>query len=155
MSTWIIRHRRENLKKCSLRGLENEFQFFRYPIDLLPDVTGVVLLTMEGPILSERDCRQTLLLIDGTWKLAQKIEKQLKGNFIPRALPSHIQTAYPRRQTDCPDPESGLASVEALYIAHCILGRPVKNLLDQYLWKDLFLKKNEDLIKSLRPPILG
>src|SRR5438105_8243429 len=149
MTTWIIRHRRENLKKCSLRGLENEFVFFKYPSEELPDVTGVIVLGMGGEVLTPEDGAKNMILIDGTWKLAKKIETQLKGNFIPRTLPAQIQTAYPRRQTDCPDPHSGLASIEALYIAHHILGRPKDTLLDRYFWKDLFLNMNEALIKSL------
>ena len=59
-----------------------------------------------------------------------------------RSLPGHFVTAYPRKQEDCPDPERGLASVEALYIAHQILGHDTEGLLEHYHWKEKFLEKN-------------
>ena len=55
------------------------------------------------------------------------------GHSKREAFPPAIRTAYPRRQTDCPDPASGLSSVEALYIAHQILGRSTEKLLDRLL----------------------
>ncbi len=143
MTTVIIRHRRENLKKCSLRGLENKtgLVFYTYPIDLLPDFTGFLLLKVGAPVLSEKDTDKDLLLIDGTWAYASKIEKQLP-NMEVRSLPLDYKTAYPRKQTHCPDPERGLSSVEALYLAHKILQRPYVDLLDHYYWKNAFLEKN-------------
>ncbi|HSX10609.1 MAG TPA: hypothetical protein VLF94_02695, partial [Chlamydiales bacterium] len=88
------------------------------------------------------DSSRGLLLIDGTWRLAQIMEKQLPWKLEARSLPGHYRTAYPRRQTDCPDPESGLSSIEALYIAHLLLGKSTDHLLDTYHWRDLFLEKN-------------
>lgn len=145
MTTAIIRHRRENLKKCSLRGLEGKdgLCFYSYPLDPLPDFAGFLLLKVDAPLLTEADAKRDLLLIDGTWRLAQVIEKQLPQSLEARSLPSHYRTAYPRKQTHCPDPEAGLSSVEALYLSHLILGRPHADLLDLYYWKDRFLRLNE------------
>lgn len=145
MKTIVLRHRRENLKKCSLRGLEKhpDLLFYTYPTSSLPDLSSYLLLKVGAPPLSEQDNDFGLLLIDGTWRLAQIMEKQLPCKLQARSLPSHFKTAYPRRQTDCSDPKTGLASVEALYIAHQILGRSTKNLLNHYYWKDLFYRANE------------
>lgn len=149
--TIILRHRRENLKKCSLRGLENrsDFQFFTYPQDTLSDLSNTILLKVGAPALTEQDSQYGLFLIDATWKLAAVMEKQIpshiKQNMIERSLPLNVLTAYPRRQTDCPDPEKGLASIEALYVAHFILKRPLQGLLDNYYWREEFLKKNPQL----------
>jgi pre-rRNA-processing protein TSR3 len=150
MTTIILRHRRENLKKCSLRGLEtrSDFRFFTYPQDMLPDMPSTILLKIGAPPLTKMDQNNPLLLIDGTWQLALHMEKSLTKGFIERSLPNHFRTAYPRRQTMCPDPETGLASIEALYIAFFILGRPLDGLLDQYYWKDAFLKLNPELIQA-------
>jgi len=139
----ILRHRRENLRKCSLTGLEKHpgLQFYTYPNDPLPDLSGCLLLKVGAPELSIADAERTLLLIDGTWKLAQVMEKQLPP-LEARSLPGGYKTAYPRRQTDCPDPEAGLSSLEALFIAHKILNLPTDGLLDRYYWKELFLKIN-------------
>jgi pre-rRNA-processing protein TSR3 len=143
LPTIIVRHRRENLKKCSLRGLESrpELQFLTYPKDILPDFTGYILLSVGAPELSEADHDRGILLIDATWKLAQLIRRQCP-HIDERSLPMHYRTAYPRRQTECPDPEKGLASVEALYLAHLILKRPLSGLLDHYHWKREFLQIN-------------
>lgn len=144
MSTVILRHRRENLKKCSLTGLENHpaLKFYTYPVDPLPDYSQFLLLKVGAPPLTLEDSHRGIFLIDGTWRLAQIMEKQLPWKLEGRSLPGQYRTAYPRRQTDCPDPASGLSSLEALYIAHCILGRSTENLLDRYYWKELFLQHN-------------
>ena len=139
--TAILRHRRENLKKCSLTGLEtrSDLLFFSYPEDKMPDLSHYLLLKVGAPELSEKDADRGLFLIDGTWRLALIMEKQLPWKMEARSLPGHYRTAYPRKQTDCPDPNTGLSSVEALYIAHLILGRSVEGLLDHYHWKEKFL----------------
>ena len=143
--TIILRHRRENLKKCSLRGLEQrkDMVFLTYPTSLLPDLTGYCVLTLDAPLLSPEDAHLGLFLIDGTWRYAEKMAKSLppEGPFVCRSLPMHFRTAYPRRQLDCPDPERGLASVEALYLAYSILKRSTEGLLDYYHWKDEFKAK--------------
>ena len=117
--TVILRHRRENLKKCSLRGLEtrSDLLFYTYPVDPMPDLSGYLLLKVGARPLSEEDAERGLFLIDGTWRLALVMEKQLPWKLEARSLPPGFRTAYPRRQTECPDPEAGLASVEALYLA--------------------------------------
>jgi pre-rRNA-processing protein TSR3 len=144
MKTIILRHRRENLKKCSLRGLEGrpEFAFYTYPTTPLPNLSSYLLLKVGAPPLSYRDRTRGILLLDGTWKLASAMEKQLPWEMEARSLPL-FKTAYPRRQTDCPEPEFGLASIEALYVAHKILDYSTENLLDHYYWKDKFLQIND------------
>ena len=145
--TIILRHRKENLQKCSLRGLEErmDFRFFTYPQDELPDLSTYVLLTLDAPPLSIEDLDKGLFLIDGTWRYAELMQKQLPEPhlFQKRSLPGNFQTAYPRKQTDCLDPSRGLASIEALFAAYLILGRSTQGLLDQFYWKDQFLSKNQ------------
>lgn len=142
--TIIYRHRRENLKKCSLSGLEkrSDLTFLTYPTDPLPDLSHCLLLKVGAEPLTGKDQGKELLLIDGTWKLSEAIEKSLPWKLEARSLPSHFTTAYPRRQTGCQDPERGLSSLEALYIAHLILGKNTEGLLDNYYWKEDFLAKN-------------
>lgn len=141
---FILRHKRENLKKCSLSGLEKRegLIFSTYPTDPWPDLSSSLILKVGAPPLTKADAKRPLVLIDGTWRLAQIMEKQLPCQLEARSLPEGWKTAYPRRQTDCPDPEAGLASIEALYVACLILGKSTDGLLDGYYWKDLFLEKN-------------
>jgi pre-rRNA-processing protein TSR3 len=144
--TVIFRHRKENLKKCSLRGLEEreDLLVLSYPTDTAPDLSGYLLLTMDGPTLSEKDTTSGLLLVDGTWHYADRILKSLSSSVrqMCRTLPSNYRTAYPRRQNNCPDPERGLATVEALFLAYHLMGRDTTGLLDHYYWKNQFLATN-------------
>lgn len=141
--TVILRHVRENLNKCSLKGLEDrpDFLFLTYPLESLPLFDNMLLLTVDAPPLSEEDREKKLFFIDATWRLASKMEKFVdkQAKFEKRSLPSHFRTAYPRRQTGCSDPERGLATLEAIYIAFLLTGRSVEGLLDNYYWKDSFL----------------
>ncbi len=149
--TIIYRHRRENLKKCSLRGLEQrpDLQFYTYPKQMLPPHTNYLVLDIDAPPLSKQDQDAPLLFIDGTWKLASVMLKQVEKSFpqlIRRSLPRHFRTAYPRRQEDLEHPEWGLATVEALYITHHLLRKETHGLLDNYHWKEEFLEKNREFL---------
>jgi pre-rRNA-processing protein TSR3 len=144
--TVIIRHRQENLKKCSLHGLESrpDFIFLSYPYVSLPSLENYIILTLNAPCLTFGDTQHGLLILDATWRYAAKMLKSLETqpHFLYRSLPSHYRTAYPRRQNDCPDPERGLASLEAIYLSYQLLQRPTFALLDNYYWKEQFLAKN-------------
>jgi pre-rRNA-processing protein TSR3 len=144
--TVVLRHRKENLKKCSLRGLENrnDFNFLKYPTQVLPELGTYVLLAVGAPPLSERDKHRGLFVLDATWRLAAAMQNALgpRPEMVMRSIPSCFQTAYPRRQDDCPEPSKGLASIEALYIAYTLMGRDVEGLLDNYYWRKQFLEKN-------------
>ncbi len=146
--TIILRHKRENLQKCSLRGLESreDIHFFTYPRDQLPDLSGYFLLSMDGPPLSKKDGHLGLFLLDGTWRYAEKMQRLLSSPLPTRSIPQGFTTAYPRKQDDCKDPCRGLASIEALFIAYTLLERETAGLLDDYYWKDFFLEKNRQLL---------
>lgn len=140
--TIILRHRKENLKKCSLRGLEEraDMLFYTYPLTRnLPDLSNYVVLALGAPPLTKEDADKGIFLIDGTWRYAEKMMKVVTAPFHLRSLPATAKTAYPRRQEDCSDPSRGLASCEALYLSYCILGRNPEGLLDHYHWKNEFL----------------
>lgn len=145
--TVIIRHRLENLKKCSLRGLESrpDCLFFTYPYKEIPSVSDYIVLMVDAPPLSADDNCHGILLIDATWRYAEKMLKPFvnRSDLHYRSLPHHFRTAYPRKQSDCPDPERGLASIEALYLSYLLLGRNTDDLLDNYYWKPDFMKKNK------------
>jgi pre-rRNA-processing protein TSR3 len=151
--TIIIRHRRENLKKCSLRGLESreDLCFLTYPQkNVWPDFSVCVLLTLEAPLLTPADSERPLLLLDGTWRYADKMCRvlHLEESMLCRSLAPDWKTAYPRRQEDCSDPVRGLASVEALFAAYLQLKRNPEGLLDYYYWKETFLEINAPLLRQ-------
>lgn len=138
--TIILRHQKENLRKCSLRGLESreDLTFLTYPKDFFPDLPDYILLTLDAPPLSPEDSGRGLFILDGTWRYAAVMLRKAPTKFITRSIPSHFRTAYPRRQDD----ERGLASVEALFLAYHILGRDTSGLLDHYYWREKFFELN-------------
>lgn len=140
--TIIVVHRRENRKKCSvepLRGREG-FVFWTYPEDGPESLEGYVRLGIGGPLLSEADHDRGLLVIDGTWRLAARMEKKY-ASLPVRSLPPWY-TAYPRVSKVFDDPDVGLATIEAIFLAYKLLGRDTSGLLDHYHWRDEFLRKN-------------
>ena len=145
LPTIILRHKYENLKKCSLSGLEKreDMRFYPYPKAVLPDLSSYIVLSLDAPILTKEDAGYGLFLIDGTWNYAKPMFTSLKPPFLVRSLPAHYETAYPRRQTGCEDPKRGLASIEALFLAYHLTERDTQGLLDHYYWKNLFFQKNQ------------
>ncbi len=148
LPTIVYRHRKENKKKCSLQPLINrsDLLFYSYPDPLDIDLSSHILLTIDAPPLSMQDAKLGLLLLDGTWRYAEKMEHRVLSenpSIRKRSLPGSYRTAYPRTQTGCLDPERGLASVEALFLAYHLTGRSTEGLLDHYYWKDSFLEINK------------
>src|SRR5579883_1865179 len=98
LPTVIVRHRKENLKKCSLRGLESreDCLFLRYPCIELPPLENYLLLDLEGEELSKADSKLGVFLIDATWRYAAAMIKNLPlpSTLIRRSLPRHFRTAY-------------------------------------------------------------
>lgn len=152
-NTVIIRHKKENKKKCSLEPIKDRLdcEFLTYPLKKPLEIENAILLSFEGKELTKEDQGKTLILLDATWKKAEIMYKEVFKEKIPekRSLPKGFKTAYPRRQFDCEKPEEGLASIEALYIAYLAMGQNVDSLLDGYYWKKQFLEQNEGLITTL------
>jgi pre-rRNA-processing protein TSR3 len=140
--TVIVVHPREKRSKCSVEALRarDDFSFFTFPNNVTVPLDTFVRLGMGGEELSEADAAAGLLVLDGTWKLAEKMEPFYQDVPI-RTLPL-IRTAYPRTSKIFQDPAGGLATVEAVYAALRIMKRPLDGLLDHYHWKDRFLKLN-------------
>lgn len=140
--TVIVVHPKERRSKCSVEPLRgrNDFLFFRYPDPVTVPLDGYIRLGMGGDLLSESDAESGLLVLDGTWKLAARMESAF--HEIPvRTLPPTI-TAYPRTSKIFDDPCGGLATVEAVYAALRIMQRPVNGILDSYHWAAEFLAAN-------------
>jgi pre-rRNA-processing protein TSR3 len=140
--TVIVRHTHENPRKCSvlpLRG-RRDIVLLNYPLAVKPPLDGYVRLAAEGPELSPADAASGLLLLDSSWRWADKMTRDFL-DVPPRSLHGW-RTAYPRVSRRGTDPENGLASVEALFAAYRILGRPTVGMLDHYRWAEEFLRVN-------------
>jgi pre-rRNA-processing protein TSR3 len=140
--TVVVRSPRENPRKCSILPLRGrpDVVFHTYPVREPPDLSGYVRLAAEGPELSAADAGRGLLLIDASWRRADSISEAFL-HVPPRSLRGW-RTAYPRVSKRGTDPENGLASVEALWAAYHVLGRPTAGLLDHYRWAREFLERN-------------
>jgi pre-rRNA-processing protein TSR3 len=140
--TLIVRHPHENPRKCSVLPLKGrpELVFLTFPLRQRPPLDGYVRLAAEGPPLSVEDAGCGLLLLDGSWRWAGEMTRMFR-DVPPRSLHGY-QTAYPRVSKLGTDPDNGLASVEALFLAYHLLGRPREGLLEHYHWKEEFLRLN-------------
>lgn len=141
--TLIVVHPRERKAKCTVRPLQGlpGIEFRRFPLRQ-PIPAGYVRLGLGGPVLSAQDAPCGLLILDGTWRWAGRMEAEL-ADIPVRSLPP-LQTAYPRNSKVFDDPQEGLATVEALYVAWKILGRPTEHILDHYHWREEFLRLNAE-----------
>ena len=115
--------------------------FMSYPVPRPPLLHGYIRLAAEGRELSVEDADRGLLLLDASWRRAEQMNQAFR-DVPPRCLQGY-RTAYPRKSKRGTDPENGLASIEALFLAYHILGRPTAGLLDHYHWANEFLRLNQ------------
>jgi rRNA small subunit aminocarboxypropyltransferase len=116
--------------------------FLNYPLKQKPPLADYVRLAIDGPPLASADADKGILLLDGSWRWSSPMNRDFVE--VPARSLSGVLTAYPRRSKLGLDPEEGLASIEALFAAYVILGRPTAGLLDHYRWAEQFLELNRD-----------
>lgn len=143
----IVVRRGEDPAKCTVRPLRGTpgLDFLSYPLRQKPDLSRHLLLAPGAPPLSPADAGRPLLFLDASWRHADKMNKSVEP-VESRAIPSGWHTAYPRRSKIHADPDTGLATVEALYAAFCVLGFRDDSLLRFYPWRGAFLELNRNLI---------
>jgi pre-rRNA-processing protein TSR3 len=137
----ILVHYKERRSKCTLEPLRDrsDLAFVDFEPEMRVPAEGHVVLEVGAPVITEEDAGKPLMLLDATWRLLPALRRSLEGEFVTRSLPSGLTTAYPRRSKLEPDPDAGLASVEALHTALALLGHRDDTLLEAYRWRDAFL----------------
>ncbi len=145
LPTLILRDRHERKERCTIWPLRNrtDVRLVQHPWETLPSLEGYVVLWPEGPELSADDAGKGLFLIDGSWRWATRLA--IPFAQMPKRSLQGIRTSYPRSSKIFPDPEGGLATVEALYVAHLIMKKDITGLLDHYHWASQFLQANPSL----------
>ncbi len=140
--TVLVIHPKEKRIKCSLEPLRGraDLCFVEFSPQQPVELPGYVRLAVDSPPLTEADGERGILLIDGSWRHAERMNEHF-ASVPPRSL-TGFRTAYPRVSKLFDDPTGGLASVEAIYIAYRVLGRPTEGLLDSYFWREQFLTLN-------------
>ncbi|WP_437186372.1 ribosome biogenesis domain-containing protein [Planctomicrobium sp. SH668] len=148
--TIIVVHPKEKRSKCSVEPLRgrDEFIFWTFPKRGPETLDNYVRLGLNGPMLSPEDSPRGLLLLDGTWRLAERMEQDYQETPVRSLLP--WKTAYPRVSKLFEDPSAGLATIEALFAALAQMGRPTDGLLDHYRWGNEFLDINRDLLEQIQ-----
>jgi pre-rRNA-processing protein TSR3 len=155
------------------------FFFYNALKDFRYDATGHLVLALDAPALGPTDAdwtteervsdeahwqthewapvaadfarynRRPLLLLDATWRRLPQVEQCVSGNSIRRSLPRGLVTAYPRVNREGDDPDAGLATVEALYVALRLLGEDAEEVLASYRWAGAFLERNAEILQSI------
>jgi len=146
--TIIVVHPKEKRSKCSVEPFRGQdgFVFWKYPHRGEIALDNYVRLAIDAPLLSPADADKGLLILDGTWRLAGKMEEQYE-DVAQRGL-ANWETAYPRKSKLFEDPVEGLATVEALFAAYAQMGRSTEGILKDYYWGEQFLELNAELIAS-------
>ena len=149
LSALIVVRRRENRVKCTIQPLRGTpgLEFINYPLRAKPDLSHHLLLAPDALPLTRADAGRPLLLLDGSWRHAAQMRKVI-GPVEARSIPCAWRTAYPRVSKVQADPETGLATVEALFAAGCILGHRDDSLLRFYPWREKFLDLNQELLDA-------
>lgn len=146
--TIIVVHPKEKRSKCSVEPLRGQdgFVFWKFPHRGGESLEGYVRLGIGGPQLSPADAPKGLLLLDATWRLADKMQADYQD--VPVRSLSLWETAYPRKSKLFDDPSEGLATIEALFAAYQQMGLDTTGLLDSYYWGDEFVELNRSRIEA-------
>ena len=113
-----------------------------------PGTGEVTLLHPDGEPLGPEDASRPLLLIDSSWRDLPRVLRGVQGTLHKRSLPKGLVTAYPRKSNYFEDPETGLASIEALHAAIAMLGQRDHRLLEGYYWAEQYLERNAALLEA-------
>ena len=149
----ILVDRSERINKCTILPLAGhpDLDIVRYHRGKpLPALAGEMLLHPEGASLDALPRREspvhTLSAIDCTWKRLAAVLRQV-AEPMPQLvkIPQGFVTAYPRRNKQNRDPDAGLATIEAVFIAAAFLGHWDESLLSQYAFAADFLALNRQV----------
>ncbi len=145
----VLRDPREAWARCSLRPLRGraDIRFVTWTERLELEAGPRVLLAPDAPVLGPADLGLGLFVVDCSWRRLPLIGRAVTDAPPRRSLPP-LRTAYPRRSRTFPDPDTGLATVEALFAAGVLLGRRDPSLLEGYHFAERFLALNPELSEA-------
>lgn len=149
----ILVDKSESVTKCTILPLEyrTDFEIRRFTRNRpIASLSGDFLLHPEGRLLSSpRDVStqvKKISLIDCNWRRLGGILDHLERPWPELVrIPEEFVTAYPRRNKQGLDPENGLATIEALFIAAAFSGVWDETLLKEYYFGSRFLEMNREM----------
>lgn len=152
----ILMDKKENPRKCTILPMKDREDFhIRYfkGADPIASFKADALLHIGGEDMATipRGEITSIALIDCNWKLVEPALKRVVRP-LPRLvrIPEGFVTAYPRKNKEGKDPDGGLATIEALFIAASFLGNWDESLLEKYHFKTEFLEMNKKLWKQYK-----
>ncbi len=152
----------ETPNKCTIAPLSDrpDFRLFRVRGDgPLGPLTAPILLHPEGECLASlrnqiSPAPGVLAAIDCIWRRLPRILARTQwreGQALPvlAKIPQGFHTAYPRVSYQTKDPDGGLATIEAIFIAAALLGHWDPSLLAKYYFARAFLDRNRERFLQL------
>lgn len=145
----------ETPNKCTIAPLvyRQDFRLIGVPRSgSLKSLRSQLLLHPEGECITQlRDSECTLLAaVDCIWKRLPALLERIEGG-LPRLvrIPDGFVTVYPRRVEHSPEPEGGLATIEAIFTAAALLGNWDPTLLSEYYFGRAYVERNAELFVKL------
>lgn len=139
----------ETANKCTIAPLAYRSDFRLYRVkgeDTLGPLASEILLHPEGPCLTEiKKSVQVkgIATIDCVWRRVDPIIRRVAAPLPMLArIPDGFQTAYPRHSKHGFDPDCGLATIEAIFVARALLGVWDVTLLSHYHFGPEFVDLN-------------
>lgn len=149
----------ETPNKCTITPLAYRTDFRLFPVygeGSLGPLCASILLHHEGQCLTTlkgADPVGALACIDCVWRRLPRLCERIRWkNDQPPArakIPEGFKTVYPRVGRPNSDPDNGLATIEAIFIASAILGHWDLTLLSKYYYGRRFVEVNTDRFLEL------
>ena len=146
----------ETTNKCTILPLayRPDFKISRYKGPGVHSLAAPILLHPDGVLLNEvgsdvlRDA-SGIAAVDCIWRRLQPIVNgMVEISPLLVRIPSGFETAYPRKSKISGDPDGGLATIEALFIAAAFCGVWDESLLCEYWFGRSFLELNHRIFKG-------
>lgn len=149
----IVVDRGETPNKCTIAPLASRPDFRLFPVfgeGPLGPLSAPILLHHEGVCLttlrSKTDVLPALACIDCVWRRLPFLMERTrwvddKAPVLAR-IPDGFSTVYPRVGSAYSDPQGGLATIEAIFVAAAILGNYDPTLLSKYYFGRRFIETN-------------
>ncbi|MBY0369516.1 hypothetical protein K2X33_02445 [bacterium] len=143
----------ETANKCTIKPLSGrpDFRLFKvWGEGPLGPFSAPLLLHHEGECLSTlREGFQevpAIAAVDCVWRRLPRLLKRMAWEqdqpAVRARIPEGFITAYPRVGQPEQDPDGGLATIEALFIAAALVGNWDVTLLSKYYFGRAFVEKN-------------
>ncbi len=140
----------ETANKCTIAPMAGraDFDLKHVGSDLsLGRLISPILLHHAGQCLSgfvQKTPVEGFAVIDCIWRRLNPILDRIEMP-LPKfwSIPPGFITAYPRRSKDASDPDAGLATIEAIFIAAALLGNWDLSLLERYPFASRFIELNQ------------